>query len=72
MARFSRNKSQQAHRATSPWMTMFYICAILLAPMLFMGMIPSASAQDTPEEANGVTGPGNLDLQHREQAKMSG
>ena len=41
-------------------MTAFYICAILLAPMLFMGMIPSAHAEDVQEPLNdsGVTGPG--------------
>ena len=39
-------------------MTAFYICAILLAPMLFMGMIPSAHAQDTEKTDTGITGPG--------------
>jgi hypothetical protein len=41
-------------------MTAFYICAILLAPMLFMGMIPTAAADDVQEpiKDNGVTGPG--------------
>ena len=41
-------------------MTAFYICAILLAPMLFMGMIPSAHAEDVQEPMNdsSVTGPG--------------
>ncbi|EGP92295.1 immunoglobulin heavy chain-binding protein, KAR2 [Zymoseptoria tritici IPO323] len=34
------------------------MCAILLAPMLFMGMIPSARAQDTEAAKDtGVTGP---------------
>lgn len=47
-------------RVTSPWMTAFYICSILLLPMLFMGMIPSARAQDAATEKvkNEVTGPG--------------
>lgn len=41
-------------------MTAFYICAVLLAPMLFMGMIPSAHAEDVQEPLSdsGVTGPG--------------
>jgi len=41
-------------------MTAFYICAILFAPMLFMGMIPSAHAQDNVQEPikdNSVSGP---------------
>ncbi|KAF2207915.1 hypothetical protein CERZMDRAFT_114886 [Cercospora zeae-maydis SCOH1-5] len=38
-------------------MTAFYICAILLAPMLFMGMIPSAHAQDAEKADTSVTGP---------------
>jgi hypothetical protein len=42
----------------SPWMTAFYMCAVLLAPMLFMGMLPSAHAQDTEKADTGVTGPG--------------
>ena len=59
MARFSRNKSRPAARTVSPWMTAFYICAILFAPMLFMGMIPSASAQEQePMKADDVSGPG--------------
>lgn len=41
-------------------MTAFYICAIFLAPMLFMGMIPSAHAQDTEKADTGVSGPGKL------------
>nr|POE49189.1 78 kda glucose-regulated protein like [Quercus suber] len=58
MARFSRDKSRPMRSTVSPWMTAFYICAILLAPMLFMGMIPSAHAQDTePTKDNAVTGP---------------
>lgn len=57
MARFSREKSRPAPRSVSPWMTAFYICAILLAPMLFMGMIPTASAQDS-DASKEVTGPG--------------
>lgn len=55
MARFSRNKTQPSRASVSPWMTAFYICAILLAPMLFMGMIPAAQAQ---EKDTSVTGPG--------------
>jgi heat shock protein 5 len=40
-------------------MTAFYMCAVLLAPMLFMGMIPSARAQDTEAaKDNTITGPG--------------
>lgn len=38
-------------------MTAFYICAILLAPMLFMGMIPAAHAQEDTKDT-GVSGPG--------------
>lgn len=60
MARFSRNKSRPARPTVSPWMTAFYICAILLAPMLFMGMIPTASAEENVQEPikdNSVTGP---------------
>lgn len=36
------------------------MCAILLAPMLFMGMIPAARAEDVqdPIKENAVTGPG--------------
>ncbi len=44
----------------SPWMTAFYICAILMAPMLFMGMIPSARAQDNVQEPitdSSISGP---------------
>lgn len=58
MARFSQNKSRPSRPTVSPWMTAFYICAILLAPMLFMGMIPSAHAQDTEPKDTGVSGPG--------------
>ncbi|SMR42348.1 unnamed protein product [Zymoseptoria tritici ST99CH_1A5] len=58
MARFSRNKGRSARPAVSSWMTALYMCAILLAPMLFMGMIPSARAQDTEAAKDtGVTGP---------------
>jgi len=59
MARFSRNK-RSSRPSVSPWMTAFYIGAILFAPMLFMGMIPSASAQDTEKpltDSNAITGP---------------
>jgi len=39
-------------------MTVFYVCAILLAPMLFMGMIPSVRAADAATESDtGITGP---------------
>jgi heat shock protein 5 len=38
-------------------MTMFYICALVFAPMLFMSMIPSAHAQEDVKEAS-LTGPG--------------
>lgn len=64
MARFSRNKSSMAQRPTvSPWMTAFYICAILLAPMVFMGMIPSAHADENvqdPSKDSSVSGPGKI------------
>nr|POF08214.1 78 kda glucose-regulated protein like [Quercus suber] len=61
MARFSRDKSRTIRSTVSPWMTAFYICAILLAPMLFMGMIPSAKAQDAePAKDAAVSGPGEL------------
>lgn len=36
---------------------MFYICALVLAPMLFMGMIPAANAQEEAKDTS-VTGPG--------------
>jgi hypothetical protein len=36
---------------------MFYICALVFAPMLFMSMIPSAHAQEDVKEAS-LTGPG--------------
>lgn len=42
-------------------MTAFYICAILLAPMVFMGMIPSAHADENvqdPSKDSSVSGPG--------------
>jgi len=47
----------------SPWMTAFYICAILFAPMLFMGMLPSAQAEGTQEpiKDNSVSGPGEYE-----------
>ncbi|GIZ39863.1 hypothetical protein CKM354_000323000 [Cercospora kikuchii] len=57
MARFSRSQSGPSRSTVSPWMTAFYICAILLAPMLFMGMIPSAHAQDAEKTDTSVTGP---------------
>jgi hypothetical protein len=40
-------------------MTMFYICALVFAPMLFMSMIPSAHAQEDAKDTS-VTGPGML------------
>lgn len=40
-------------------MTAFYICAVLIMPMVFLGMIPSARAEDVAEpKENGITGPG--------------
>jgi heat shock protein 5 len=36
---------------------MFYICALIFAPMLLMGMIPSAHAQEDAKDTS-VTGPG--------------
>ncbi|EMF17790.1 Hsp70 chaperone BiP/Kar2 [Sphaerulina musiva SO2202] len=57
MARYSGHKSSPARASVSSWMTAFYICAIFLAPMLFMGMIPSAHAQDTEKADTGVSGP---------------
>ncbi|KAK1018803.1 ATPase with role in protein import into the ER, partial [Friedmanniomyces endolithicus] len=60
MARFSRNRSRASVATVSPWMTAFYICAILMAPMLFMGMIPSARAQDNVQEPitdSSISGP---------------
>lgn len=72
MARFSRNKSSPSRSTVSPWMTAFYICAILLAPMLFMGMIPSAHAQDTEKADTGVTGPGkSVTERHRARTSRS-
>jgi hypothetical protein len=38
---------------------MFYICALVFAPMLFMSMIPSAHAQEDAKDTS-VTGPGML------------
>lgn len=61
MGRFSRDKSRPARSGVSPWMTAFYICTILFAPMLFMGMIPSAHAQDAEpavKDSSIITGPG--------------
>ena len=61
MARFSRNQSRPARTTVSPWMTAFYICAMLIAPMLFMGMIPSAAAEEKVADTkndNSVSGPG--------------
>ncbi|QIX02295.1 hypothetical protein AMS68_007812 [Peltaster fructicola] len=57
MARFSRNHRPQRHSTTSPWMTAFYICAILFAPMLFMGMIGTAHAEENATKDTSVTGP---------------
>jgi hypothetical protein len=57
MARFSRDQRRRSSPSTSPWMTMFYICALVFAPMLFMSMIPSAHAQEDVKEAS-LTGPG--------------
>ncbi|GAB7363375.1 hypothetical protein MBLNU230_g3655t1 [Neophaeotheca triangularis] len=60
MARFSRNQHSRPQRSArvSPWMTAFYICAILLAPMVFMGMVGTAQAQDeAPASENSVSGP---------------
>jgi hypothetical protein len=37
---------------------MFYICALVFAPMLLMGMLPSANAQEDTKDASSVTGPG--------------
>ncbi|KAM0723980.1 hypothetical protein Q7P37_000971 [Cladosporium fusiforme] len=56
MARYSRDQRRRSAPTTSPWMTMFYICALVLAPMLFMGMIPSAHAQEEAKDTS-VTGP---------------
>lgn len=41
-------------------MALFYVCALLMAPMLFMGMIGSARAEDVQEpiKDTSVTGPG--------------
>jgi hypothetical protein len=58
MARFSRDKRPSRSATVSPWMTAFYICAILFAPMLFMGMIPTAAADQEPLKDTSVTGPG--------------
>jgi len=52
--------SRPSAATVSPWMTAFYICAILMAPMLFMGMIPSARAQDNVQEPitdSSISGP---------------
>ncbi|WPH02512.1 Hypothetical protein R9X50_00537700 [Acrodontium crateriforme] len=58
MARFSQNKRTPSRRSISPWMTAFYICAVLIMPMVFLGMIPSARAEDVAEpKENGITGP---------------
>ena len=59
MARFSRDQRRRSSPTTSPWMTMFYICALVFAPMLFMSMIPSAHAQEDAKDTS-VTGPGML------------
>lgn len=38
---------------------MFYIAALVFAPMLLMGMIPSANAQeDAKDSSTSVSGPG--------------
>lgn len=58
MARYSRDQRRRSSPSTSPWMTMFYICALVFAPMLFMSMIPSAHAQEDVKDASSVTGPG--------------
>lgn len=60
MARYSRNKGSPARPSMSRWLTALYVCAVLIAPMLFMGMIPSARAQEDSTEAtkDGVSGPG--------------
>ena len=41
-------------------MALFYVCALLMAPMLFMGMIGSARADDAQEpiKDTSITGPG--------------
>lgn len=40
-------------------MMAFYVCAVLFMPMLFMGMLPSANAQDADTKADtGIQGPG--------------
>lgn len=59
MARFSRDQRRRSSPSTSPWMTMFYICALVFAPMLFMSMIPSAHAQEDAKDTS-ITGPGML------------
>jgi len=56
MARYSRDQRRRSSPATSPWMTMFYICALVFAPMLLMGMLPSANAQEDAKDTS-VTGP---------------
>ena len=62
MARYSRDQRRRSAPSTSPWMTMFYICALVFAPMLFMSMIPSAHAQEDAKDTS-VTGPGMLSNQ---------
>lgn len=57
MARYSRDQRRRSSPTTSPWMTMFYICALVFAPMLLMGMLPSANAQEDAKDTS-VTGPG--------------
>lgn len=57
MARYSRDQRRRSTPSTSPWMTMFYICALVLAPMLFMGMIPTANAQEDAKDTSDI-GPG--------------
>ena len=41
---------------------MFYICALVFAPMLLMGMLPSANAQEDAKDTS-VTGPGKHPIQ---------
>jgi heat shock protein 5 len=38
-------------------MTALYVCAVLIAPMLFMGLIPSARADAAESKTDGVSGP---------------
>ena len=72
MARFSRNRSRPARATVSPWMTAFYICAMLVAPMLFMSMIPSAAAEADTKSDNSITGPGEHDIQSYDDVREYG